>query len=383
MSTTLTTHPQPARTRTIAALLARRRPITRRALQVALGVLWLLDGVLQAQPFMFTRGFARQLIAPVGQGQPGVVSGPVHLASVVIAANPVAWNLLAAGIQLLLGIGLLVGRTARLALLASIGWALGVWYMGEGLSGLASGHASLLTGAPGSALLYAILAAAAWPTRTSEQAPASWLAPAWALLWVSSAGWQLLPGQNGGPALAGLLTGAAGGAPHWLASLDTSVGNWASQNGTLAVSALAATFYLVGIGALSRRTRAWAATAGLALSIPIWVIGQDLGQLYSGRATDPNSAPLIALMAVALLARSHVSPARRRYPQESNATHRTTGESMQATQLATKGLEERPYEGGTLQPQYSLIERDVEREIRPPASLELTTEDIAEIEEDR
>jgi hypothetical protein len=56
---------------------------------------------------------------------------------------------------------------------------------------------------------------------------------------------------------------------------------------------------------------------------------------------------------------------------------------MQATQLATKGLKERPYEGGTLQPQYSLIERDVEREIRPPASLELTTEDIAEIEEDR
>jgi hypothetical protein len=40
------------------------------------------------------------------------------------------------------------------------------------------------------------------------------------------------------------------------------------------------------------------------LSIAIWVLGQDLGQLYSGQATDPNSAPLIALLAVVLLARS-------------------------------------------------------------------------------
>jgi hypothetical protein len=306
MSTTLTTRPQLGRVRPIFALLARRRPVTRRDLQVALGVLWLLDAALQAQPFMFTRGFATQVIAPVGQGQPGVVSGPVHLASEVIAAHPVAWDLLAAGTQLLIGVGLLVRRTARFALIASIGWALSIWYLGEGLSGLASGHASLLTGEPGAALLYAILAAAAWPRSASEQAPASWLTPAWALLWVGGAGFQLLPGQNTGPALAGL-TASAGGDPHWLASLDTSVASWASRNGALAVSALAATEFLVGVGALSRRTRTWAVAVGLVLSIAIWVIGQDLGQLYSGHATDPNSAPLIVLMAVLLLASSRRS----------------------------------------------------------------------------
>jgi hypothetical protein len=114
---------------------------------------------------------------------------------------------------------------------------------------------------------------------------------------------QLLPGQNSGPALATLLRAGAGGAPHWLASLDTSLGSWASRNGTLAVSALAATELLVGVGALSRWTRTWSVAAGLGLSIAIWVIGRDLGALYSGKATDPNSAPLIALMAVALLVR--------------------------------------------------------------------------------
>jgi hypothetical protein len=300
-STAIGTIPRRAHPRPVVGVITAR--ITRRHLQRALGLFWLLDGALQAQPFMFTRGFAMQVIAPVGRGQPGFVSAPVHWASTVVAAHPVAWNVPFAGIQLLLGVGLLVPRTARLTLVASIAWALGVWYVGEGLSGLASGHASLITGAPGSALLYALLAGAAWPRPDgSREGPASWLAFAWAVLWVGAAVFQALPGQNSGTALAGLLTAGAGGAPHWLASLDTSIGNWASRNGALTVSALAATEFLVGVGALSRRTRTWAVAAGLVLSLAIWVIGQDLGQLYSGHATDPNSAPLIALMAVVLLA---------------------------------------------------------------------------------
>jgi hypothetical protein len=314
MSTTLT-RPQLRSTRPIAALLTRRHPITRRDLQIALGLLWLLDAALQAQPFMFTRGFATQVIAHGGEGQPGIVSAPVHLATDIIAANPVPWNLLFAATQLLIAIGLLARRTARLALAASIGWALGLWYLGEGLSGMASGHASLITGAPGSALLYAVLAAAAWPSRTSEQAPASWLAPAWALLWVGAALLQLLPGQNTGPALASSLTAGAEGAPHWLSQLDTALGKWASQNGTLAVSALAATELLIGAAALSRRTRIFALAAGLVLSIAIWFTGQDLGQLYSGQATDPNSAPLIALMAIVVLARPKNPTPLNRQPQ--------------------------------------------------------------------
>ena len=69
-----------------------------------------------------------------------------------------------------------------------------MWYFGEGLSGLASGHASLTTGAPGSALLLAILASAAWPSRDgTDERPAPWLPLAWALLWVGGAIFQALP----------------------------------------------------------------------------------------------------------------------------------------------------------------------------------------------
>jgi hypothetical protein len=305
LSTAAATMPRRSRARLSMGVLTHSPGITRRHLQVALGVLWLLDGVLQAQPFMFTRGFATQLIAGVGQGQPGFVSGPVHWVSTVIAAHPVAWNVPFAGIQLLIGVGLLVRRTARVALGASIVWALGVWYLAEGLSGLASGHASLITGAPGSALVYAILAAAAWPPRDDPSAgPAPWLPFAWAAIWIVAAVFQALPGQNTGTAVAGALTAGTSGAPGWLASLDNSVGGWAARNGLLVVIVLVAAEVMIGVGALARRTRTPAVATGLALTLALWVLGQDLGALGSGQATDPNTGPVLALMAIALLAGS-------------------------------------------------------------------------------
>jgi hypothetical protein len=196
----------------------------------------------------------------------------------VIAANPVAWDVPFALTQVLLGVGLLVPRTARLALAASIPWALGVWFFGEGLSGLGSGNASLSTGAPGAALLYAVLALAAWPRRDpSLEAPAAWLPLAWAVLWVGAA------------------------------VLDATRGRGA---GVLPVVAEA----LIGLAALHPRTRTVGAAAGFACALVIWAVAQDFGQLTSGRATDPNTAPIIALMAVAVLgsrrSRLFTSPAR-------------------------------------------------------------------------
>ena len=262
--------------------------ISRRHLQIALGLAWLVDGAFQAQPFMFTRGFATQVIAPAAQGQPEFVSAPVDWAASMIAAHPVAFNVPFAAVQLLLGVGLLVPRTARAALAASIAWAVGVWYFGEGLSGLASGHASLVTGAPGAGLLLALLAGAAWPTRHgSRVGPAPWLPLAWAVLWMGAAVLQALP-QNSG-----------------------------KHHDVLLLSVLVAAEYVIGLGALAPRTRVPAATLGLTMTLGFWILGQHLGQLYSGQATDPNSGPLLALMAIALMAdrgRSSEEPGVARWP---------------------------------------------------------------------
>ena len=282
-----------------AISLTNRFRITRRHLQIALGLLWLLDGALQLQPFMLGTGFARQILDPVAAGQPAFVAVPVHWAADLIAAHPVVWDVPFAAIQLLIGLGLLFPRTAKLALAASIPWSLGVWFFGEGLSGLASGHASLLTGAPGSILLYGVLALAAWPRRDpSHEAPARWLPLVWATVWIGGAIFQALPGQNTGTDVAGAINS---GAPGWLGRLDASVAGWTARHGTAVVVALIAAEALIGLGALYRRSRGPAIAAGFVLALAIWVVGQDLGLLYTGQATDPNTAPIIALMAIAIL----------------------------------------------------------------------------------
>ena len=55
------------------AVAARGAADARRVLQLALAGLWLLDGVLQYQAFMFTKGFS-QMLADTAGGQPGVSS---------------------------------------------------------------------------------------------------------------------------------------------------------------------------------------------------------------------------------------------------------------------------------------------------------------------
>jgi hypothetical protein len=128
-------------------------------------------------------------------------------------------------------------------------------------------------------------------------------------LWVGAAVFQALPAQNTGAAVASDVTAGASAAPAWLASLDNSVGGFAASHGPLVVIGLVAVFALVGVGALSRKTRTPAVALGLGLTVAIWVLGQDLGALYTGQATDPNSGPLFALMAIALLAGSRATAA--------------------------------------------------------------------------
>jgi hypothetical protein len=280
------------------ALAVPRAQVTRRGLQIALGLIWLLDGGLQFQPFMLRTSFARDVIAPLGVGQPHFVAGPIHWAANLIAAHPVAWDVLFATVQVLIGLGLLVPRTAKLALAVSLPWALGVWYFGEGLSGLASGHTSLLTGAPGAVLIYGLLALAAWPRRDPRhEAPAPWLPLAWAVLLVGGAIFQALPGQNTGPAVAGTILGG----PGWLGRLDAAVARWTTHHGTFVVVALVVIEALIGLAALHRRSRGVAVAAGFVLALAIWVVAQDIGQLYTGQATDPNSGLIIAVFAIAVL----------------------------------------------------------------------------------
>ena len=282
-----------------------RPRVTRRGVQIALGLLWLLDGALKFQPALLTSAFARQVIKPAGEGQPGFISWPVQETAGIIARSPAIADIVFGLIELALSAGLLHRRTARWALAASVGWALSVWYMGEGLGGLFGGGASLLTGAPGSALMYAVVAVTVWPRRAgcpAGQRPARWAAAAWAAVWLGGAVLQLLPGSDTNASLSMALSMNASGAPGWLAGLDNHLAAWAPWEGVSLVLDLVVLQAAIGLGVLAGpRIRRAAILGGIVLALAFWVTGQSLGEFWSGISTDPETAPLLILLGVTVL----------------------------------------------------------------------------------
>ena len=288
--------------------LAARSLLTRRSLRFALGALWLLDGLLQLQPYMFTKGFAQQIITPVAAGQPFFVAAPVRWNAALIGMHPALFNGVFAGVQLALGIGLLLPRTSRTALVASVFWAGGVWYVGEGLGGLAGGHVSALVGAPGAALLYGILALAAWPGRPrprpdtlmAPSRPPQWILRVWAALWIGFAALNLLPGNGSSSAIRSDLSSSASTVSPWLADLDHWMAGVVHGVGAGAGALLVAAQLSIGMLSLGRgRLQRAALWTGIVLALLYWAGGQSFGQLFSGQATDPSTGPLLALVGLA------------------------------------------------------------------------------------
>jgi hypothetical protein len=276
----------------------------RRRLRQGLGLLWLVDGLLQAQPFMWTKQFGSGTLAAAAVGQPVAAGAPVRLAARVVAGHPVLFNTGFVTIQLALGLGLLLvhdRRWARLFCIGSLGWALGVWVLGEGLGGILGGQIGLEIGAPGAALLYAVITVAAWP---SERRVASWLLLVWAAVWVGGAVLQLLPAQRTALGLGSNVDMAAMMSPGVLARPESQVASWfgalPAGVATAVAFALAALQAFVGLAALAgRRWRTVALRLGALLALVFWVFCQGFGGLSTGTATDPSTGPLLVLMALA------------------------------------------------------------------------------------
>ena len=248
---------------------------------------------------MFTKGFAYQIIAPAGAGQPSFVSVPVRWNAELIAHQPVLCNICFAAIQFALGVGLLIPRTWRPALVASVLWSAGVWYFGEGLGGLASGHVSALIGAPGAAILYAILAMAAWPetqaiTERRRERPPLWLLPVWAAFWVGAAVLDLVPGNRPAATFSATLVANASEAPAWLGRIDSELGHVVHGSGVWTTLVVVAVELAIGLATLYRQSvRSGAIVAGIVLGAAVTGRPDEFGQLFSGQATDPSTGPLL------------------------------------------------------------------------------------------
>ncbi len=276
--------------------------LTKRQIQLGLGVLWILDGALQLQPYMFTKAFAYQVILPQAVGQPWPLRGAVDLVGHLIAAHPLAFDCLFASTQLAIGLGLLLRRSTKAALLASMAWGIGVWVFGEGLGGIFVGGANLFNGAPGAVLFYLVLAAAAWPGKQPDRRgllPA-WTRWAWVATWLLYGALFLLPGSRTGGKLAADLVSSLAGMPNALVQASRDVASWLSGLGAFAGEVMALLCLAIGLGAAApMRYRGWAYLAGGILALCVWMLAEGFGGIPTGTATDPNSGPLLVLLAMA------------------------------------------------------------------------------------
>src|SRR5579859_535649 len=134
----------------------------RRVLQLVLAATWLLDGLLQYQPVMYTSAFG-QMLGDAATGNPGIIARPITWDAALVGHHLILLNTVFATIQLLLGLGIAFRPTVRVALAASVAWSVAVWWLGEGLGGVLNGGADPLSGAPGAVLIYGLVAVLLWP----------------------------------------------------------------------------------------------------------------------------------------------------------------------------------------------------------------------------
>jgi hypothetical protein len=311
MSTRPTRARGPAPGSPMSAALGGRLRITRRGVQIALGVVWLLDGLLQFQSYMYTHAFVSDVLEAAAGGQPSFIGDPMLTLARFYAHDQALWNTLAGEIQCAIGLGLIISRrTVRPALFVSFFWAFIVWWFGEGFGPLFNGApVSPLMGAPGAVLIYALIGLLVWPTsREGERSAADGGLigdrggrVVWSALWLEAAILWLLNVNRSRNAIHNQLAGMASGAPHTLATWENAVASATKGNGETLAVVLAIVSAAIAAGVWTR-ARALVLAAGSVVSLAYWVLGQSLGgPFWVGNATDVNSGPLFVLLAIALL----------------------------------------------------------------------------------
>jgi cytochrome oxidase Cu insertion factor (SCO1/SenC/PrrC family) len=302
-------------------------PAGRFGLRIGFGLLWVFDGILQAQPAM-AAGLPGQVIAPAADGSPGWVRHLVNWSGTAWSYHPVQAGAAAVWIQVGIGVWLLAaarGRWSRLAGLASVGWGLVVWVFGEAFGGIFSPGQSLLFGAPGAAVFYCVAGGLmALPDRAwASAALGRWLLRCLGIFFVGMAVLQAWPGRGfwqgdvaGKPGTLRQMLSSMSGTPQPapLAHLINGFSSFVASHGFGINATTVATLGILGLGLLAgggarRRILLAVVIATGLFCLADWVLVQDLGFL-GGLGTDPNSMiPLLLLVVVGYLAVRQPAPA--------------------------------------------------------------------------
>ena len=292
-------------------------PAWRMLLRTGFGLLWVFDGILQAQPKMAV-GLPSQVIEPIASTSPGWVQRLVNVGGTTWSYHPMQAGASAVWIQVGIGIWLIVavrGPLSRLAGLASAGWGLVVWVFGESFGGIFAPGLTWLFGAPGAVLIYTVAGALialperAWRSRrlgqlTTAGTGAFLLGMAVLQAWPGRGFWQGI--SHGQPGTLAGMTGTMAQTPQpgflsaWVNAFTTFDEAHGFAVNLFVVAALAVT----GAVFLSGRPRLIGPVliGFTVLCLADWVLIEDLGFL-GGLGTDPNSMiPMVLLAAAGYLA---------------------------------------------------------------------------------
>jgi cytochrome oxidase Cu insertion factor (SCO1/SenC/PrrC family) len=300
-----------------------REPAWRQVLRIGFGIIWIFDGLLQAQPDM-AAGLPSQALEPTAASSPAWVQHLVNWAGTSWSYHPIQAGASAVWIQIGIGAWLIAaprGRWSQLGGLVSVAWGLVVWVFGESFGGIFAPGLTWLFGAPGAALFYCAaggliaLPERHWRTPRLGRMVLSalgvfFVGMAVLQAWPGRGFWQgTLHGHQG--TLTGMVSSmATTPQPSFLAGWIRAFASFTAAHGfavnLFAVIALAA----IGLGLLAAglpevglpAPAPWLLRATVialvVLCLADWVLIEDFG-FFGGVGTDPNSMIPMALVAVA------------------------------------------------------------------------------------
>lgn len=118
-------------------------------------------------------------------------------------------------------------------------------------------------------------------------------------MWGSSA-FLLLQAANRAPlGLHDTIAAQAAGEPGWIGAIGRGVAAAIGDHGTVVAVLLAIVFAAVAAGVFRARTVRPALAVSVVIALVIWVAGENFGGIFTGRGTDPNTGPLLIVLAAA------------------------------------------------------------------------------------
>jgi cytochrome oxidase Cu insertion factor (SCO1/SenC/PrrC family) len=289
-------------------------PAGRSLLRVGFGLLWIFDGILQAQPAM-AAGLPSKVIAPAAAASPSWVQHVANWAGTAWSYHPIQASAAAVWIQVGIGVWLLAaarGPWSRAAGLASAGWGLLVWVFGEAFGGVFAPGLTVLFGAPGAALCYCVAGGLVALPERCWQAPAFGrrMLSGFGLFVVGMAVLQAWPGRgywqgttaHGRPGSLTVMVRSMADTPQpgvlarWVSGFAAFTAQHGFAVNLVAVVVLAATGALL----LTRQPRLIRpAIAVLAVfCLADWALIEDVG-FFGGLGTDPNNMIPVLLIGFA------------------------------------------------------------------------------------